>query len=136
MSANNHVNCDNYLATCTTFEDPSNWREELRDMIISRATKKSKEMGSASEDEAKRDEELCTAVTTFMEAIDYGNSMVKFLTEKGKEELYQDTFKVVQKIEYANLKHSRQTSIVSFYVLTYILYVLNALYNMFLKSIL
>ena len=71
-------------------------------------------MGSASEDEVEREEESCTAVTTFMEAIDYGNSMVKFLTEKGEEELSQDMFKVVQKIEYAKLKHSRQTSIVSF----------------------
>ena len=51
MSANSYVNCDDDLATCTTFEDASNWREELRDMIISRATKKSKEMASEDEEE-------------------------------------------------------------------------------------
>ena len=32
MSANNYVNCDDDLATCTMFEDASNWREELRDI--------------------------------------------------------------------------------------------------------
>ena len=59
----------------------------------------------------KKEAESCTAVTTF---IDYGNSMVKFLTKKGEEELSQGMFKVVQKMEYAKLKHSRQTPIVSF----------------------
>ena len=114
MSANTHVNCGDDLATCTTFEDASNWREELRGMIISRATKKLQEMGSASDDEEEREEESCTVVITFMEAIDYGNIWSKFPTEKGEDELFQDMFKVVQKMEYAKLKHSRQTSILSF----------------------
>ena len=84
MSANTYVNCGDDLATCTTFEDASNWREKLRGMIISRATKKLQEMGSASDDEEEREEESCTVVTIFMEAIDYGNIIVKVSNREGR----------------------------------------------------
>lgn len=76
--------------------------------------KKSAVSESNSKDEDERDEEPASKVTTFREAIDLGNDMTKFLTERGEEELSESMFKIVQRLESAKLQHSKQTSIRSF----------------------
>ena len=64
-----------------------------------------------SEEEDESDEESPSTIVTFREAIDCGNNLLKFLTEKGEEQLSENMFKIVQ---VSQLEHSKQMSIQAF----------------------
>ena len=107
MSASDYVHCDDDIATCSTFENEINWREELRDMVLLQGSTLTE-----SDSEDKDDiVELASKITTFTEAIDLRNEMIKYLTERGEEKVM---FKIVQQLESAKLQHSKQISITSF----------------------
>ena len=62
--------------------DDENWREELREEILSGGhAKKQAVSESDSEEEDGSVEDSPSTITTFMEAIDCGNNLLKFLTE-------------------------------------------------------
>ena len=117
LTTTDNVNCDEDVPTCATFEKKSDWREELCDMVLSlgSCSKKLALMESVLEDEeGESEEEPNSKITTFRGAINLGNNMIRFLTEKGEEDLSQDTFEVVQQMEYVKLQHSKEMSIVSY----------------------
>ena len=64
-----------------------------------------------SEEEDVSDEESPSTIMTFREAIDCGNNLLKFLTEKGEEQLAENMFKIVQQLQVSQLEHTKQTSI-------------------------
>ena len=65
------------------------------------------------EGEGESDEESPSTITTFREAIDCGNNLLKFLTEKGEEVLSEDMFKIVQQLQVSQLEHSKQLVVYS-----------------------
>ena len=92
-----------------------NWRAELRDEVLSGGhAKKQAVSESDSEEEDESDEELPSTITTFREAIDCGNNLLKFLTERGEEQLSENMFKIVQRLQVSQLEHSKQMSIRAF----------------------
>ena len=65
-----------------------NWRDELREQVMSGSPAKKQAVGEGeSDEEDKSDEGLTSTITTFREAIDCGNNLLKFLAEKRKEQL-------------------------------------------------
>ena len=74
------------MAICSTFENEINWREELRDMVLAQGSSLKKSTLTESDSEDEDDiVEPASKITAFREAIDFGNYMIKFLTEKGEE---------------------------------------------------
>ena len=67
-----------------------------------------------SEEEDESDEESPSTITTLREAIDCGNNLLKFLTQKGEEQLSDNMFKIVQQLQVSQLEHSKQMSIQAF----------------------
>ena len=69
---------------------------------------------SDSDKEDESDEESPSTITTFREAVDYGNNLLKFLTEKGEEQLSKNMFQIVQQLQVSQLAHTKQISIRAF----------------------
>ena len=83
-------------------------------MVLSQGSSLKKSTFAKSDSEDEDDiVEATSKITTFREAIDLGNEMIKFLTERG-EELSESMFKIVQQLESAKLRYSKQISITSF----------------------
>ena len=59
-----------------------------------------------SEEEDESDEESPSIIMTFREAIHCGNNFLKFLTEKGEEQLSENMFKIVQQLQVSQLNLS------------------------------
>ena len=61
------------------------------------------------------DEELPTsAITSYTEAIKLGDDMLTFFQSRGEEELADSMFAIIQKVQHAKLKHSRQSSLLDY----------------------
>ena len=104
------------LPACDTlYVNNENWRDELRDEVLSGSrAKKQAVIENDSEEEDESDEESPSTIATFREAIDCGNNLLKFLTEKGEEQLSDNMFKIVQQLQVSQLEHSKQMSIRAF----------------------
>ena len=116
LNACDYINADEDLHTCDTYDNYENWRDELRNEVLSNSHAKKQaisENDSEEEDESDSEESPST-VTTFRKAIDYGNNLLKFLTEKGEEQLSENIFKTVQQLQVSQLKNSKQMSIRAF----------------------
>ena len=94
----------------------------MRDEILSGShAKKQIFSENDSEEEDESDVESPSTVTTFREAIDCGNNLLTFLTQKGEEQLSDSMFKIIQKVQISQLGHSKQMSIQAF-TSRYVLY--------------
>ena len=112
LNASDYVDADEDLPICNTYDYSENWRDELREEVLSIGrAKKQAVSDSDSEEEGESDEESPSTITTFREAIDCGNNLLKFLTEKEEELLSEDMFKIVQQLQVSQLEHSKQMSI-------------------------
>ena len=69
---------------------------------------------SDSDKEDESDEESPRTITTFREAVDCGNNLLKFLTEKGEEQLSENMFQIIQQLQVSQLEHTKQISIRAF----------------------
>ena len=82
LNASDYINADEDLPTCDTYE---NWRDELRDEVLSGShAKKQAVIENNSEEEDESDEESPSTIATFREAIDCGNNFVKISHRKGR----------------------------------------------------
>ena len=110
MTATEYANANNEVATCATFEVSENWRQELREVVVSDShqSKRFDVAGDEFEDNEADEEPPTNAITTYTEAIKHGNDMLTFLQDRGEEELANSMLKIVQKAEHAKLKYSRQ----------------------------
>ena len=89
-----------------------NWRAELRQQVLSGGCAKKQAVSeSEPEEDDESDEELPSTITSFREAIDCGNNLLKFLTERGEEQLSENMFKIIQQLQVSQLEHSKQMSI-------------------------
>ena len=115
LNASDYVDADEDLPTCDIYNYNENWRDELCEEVLSVGrTKKQAVSNSDPEEEGESDEESPSTITTFREAIDCGNNLLKFPTEKGEELLSEDMFKIVQQLQVSQLEHSKQMSIRAF----------------------
>ena len=116
MTVSEYAEADNELATCTTFDSSENWRQELREMVVSKAYQ-SKRVDVEDEDgdaDKESDEEpSASAIATYTEAIKLGNDMLTFFQTRA-EKLADSMFTIIQKVQYLKLKHSRQTSLLDY----------------------
>ena len=118
MMATEYADADTEVATCATFEVSENWRQELHKMVVS-DSHQSKRFDVAEDEDEDADEESdeespTSAITTYTEAIKLGNDMMTFFQGRGEEELADSMFTIIQKVQHAKLKHSRQTSILDY----------------------
>ena len=108
MTVSEHAEADNELATCTTFDSSENWRQELREMVASKAHQ-SKRVDVEDEDgdaDKESDEEPpASAIATYTEAIKLGNDMLIFFQTRA-EKLADSMFTIIQKVQHAKRKHS------------------------------
>ena len=65
-------------------------------------------------DEGSDEEPLTSAITTYTEAIKFGNDMLTFFQSSGEEELADSMFTIIQKVEHAKLKQSQQSSLLDY----------------------
>ena len=115
LNASDYINADEDLPTCDTYDNNENWKDELRDEVLSGSrAKKHTFSENDSEEEDESDEESPSTITTLREAIDCGNNLLKFLTQKGEEQLSDNMFKIVQQLQVSQLEHSKQMSIQAF----------------------
>ena len=116
LNAWDYLNADEDLPTCDTYDSMNeNWRDELHEQVLSGGSAKKQAVSeSESEEEDESDEELSSTIATFKEAIDCGNNLLKFLTERGEEQLSENMFKIVQQLQVSQLEHSKQMSIRAF----------------------
>ena len=70
--------------TCDTYDYNENWSDELREVLSVGHAKKQAVSDRDSEEEGESDEESPSTIMTFREAIDCGNNLLKFFTEKGE----------------------------------------------------
>ena len=100
MTASEYAEANNEVPTCTIFESSENWRQELREMVVSNGHQ-SKRVDVEDEDEdanEESDEEPpASAITTYTEAIKLGNDMLTFFQSRGEEELADSMFTLIQK---------------------------------------
>ena len=65
----------------------------MRDEVLSGSCAKKQTFSeNDSEEEDESDEESPSTITTFREAINCGNNLLKFLTQKGEEHLSDNMF--------------------------------------------
>ena len=108
---------DDEVATCAAFEGSENWRQELREMVVSnghqskRVDVEDKDGGADKESDEEPPE---SALTTYTEAIKLGNNMLTFFQSRGEEELADSMFTIIQKMQHAKLKHSQQISLLDY----------------------
>ena len=96
--------------TAATFEDDDNWREELRNMVISSNDPKVIHIDNEeSEQEGSEDEEIpALSISSFDQAIKVASDLLLFLTY---ENISEQMFTVLQLMEHAKLNRAQQTSI-------------------------
>ena len=73
LNARDYINVDEDLPTCDTYDNNENWRNELRDEVLSGSHAKKKTQAVSendSEEKDESDEESPSTVTTFREAVD------------------------------------------------------------------
>ena len=116
MTGTEYADVDNEVDTCATFEASENWREELREMVVSDSQSMRPEVvEDEDEDGDEESEEPPTStITTYSEAIKLGNDMLAFFQSRGEEELADSMFRIIQKAHHAKLAHSRQTSLLDY----------------------
>ena len=115
LNPSDYINADEDLPTSDTYDNNENWRCELRDELLSGSrAKKLIFSENDSEEEDESDVESPSTITTFREAIDCANNLLKFLTQKGEEQLSDSMFKLIQKVQISQLGHSKQMSIEAF----------------------
>ena len=117
VTASEYAEADDEVATCAAFEGSENWRQELREMVVSNGHQ-SKRIDVEDKDEDADDESdeepPESALTTYTEAIKLGNNMLTFFQSRGEEELADSMFTIIQKMQHAKLKHSQQTSLLDY----------------------
>ena len=89
LNASDYVNADEdlHVPTRGAYDNNENWREKVCDkVLLGGHAKKPAVSESYSEEEGESDEEFPSTVTIFREAIDCGNNLLKFFTEKGEEQ--------------------------------------------------
>ena len=65
-------------------------------------------------DEESDEEPPASAITTYTKAIKLGDDMLTFFQSRGEKELANSMFTIIQKVQHAGLKHSRQTSLLDY----------------------
>ena len=110
MTATEYTEANNEVATCATFELSENWRQELRQMVVSNGHQSKRvdvEDNDKDADEQSDQEPPTSAITTYTEAIKLGNDMLTSFQSRGEEELSDSMFTI--KVQHAKLKHSQQS---------------------------
>jgi len=119
ITANEYGSADDDLSTCFTFNNPSEWREELREEICS----VSAEVGDTplvdcSDDSGDEVEMLppdCT-ILTYSQALKAASDLLQFTTERGHEEVSEDIHRVLLALEDYKLKQAcKQTDLLQFF---------------------
>ena len=95
LTIRKYVTADEDVATCVTFENSENWRQELRDMVVSDSIySKMPAIIEDDEGEESDEEHPADAFTNYDQAIHCGNDMLTFLTKKGDEELSNSMLRI------------------------------------------
>ena len=115
LTTTEYVAADEDVATCATFENSANWRQELWAMVVSDCPCSKIPANVEDEEEEESDEELLTdKITTYNQAIRCGNDMLVFLMRKGEEQLSESMLKIIQHLQNDKLHQCRQTSILDY----------------------
>ena len=90
LTTTEYVAADEDVATCATFENSANWRQELRGMVVSDGIGSKMPAIVEDEEEEESDEELpADTITTYDEAIRCGNDLLAFLTRENSQGFIQ-----------------------------------------------
>ena len=109
-----HVNADDGLSTCLTFEDTDQWREELCSMVIDETPSLSKQIkveDSDSEDHSEDDvepERSTRSITPYQMALHVSNDLLQFLTQNQEEEVAGAMFSVITLLESAQVNQAKR----------------------------
>ena len=99
LTTSEYVGADEDVSTCATFENSENWRQELRDMVVSNSPCSKMPAIAEDQEEESDDEPPVDAIITYDEAIKSSNDIMTFLTRKGEEQLSDSMFKIIQHLE-------------------------------------
>lgn len=88
VTAEQYVNGEEGLATCTTFDgaDQPSWRERMRSAVVDTPAAKR----PALDDGSSEEEVQCTSIKSFDVALTLARDLQLFLTEKGEEKAVED----------------------------------------------
>ena len=107
MTVSEYPEANDEVATSDTFEGYENWRQELREMVLSNGHQSKRvdvEHEDEDADEESDEEPPESAITTYTEAIKLGNDMLTFFQSR-EEKLADSMFTIIQKVQHAKLKH-------------------------------
>ena len=94
ISVQEYVSADDDLTTCFTFENPDEWREELRSMVCDESSSAPRSNATEDEDEDVEPEDLepeeSSTIKSYGEAIKVSNDLLCFLSEHIEWRIRQD----------------------------------------------
>lgn len=119
ITANEYGSADDDLSTCFTFNNPGEWRDELREEICSFNLEASDLPIADHSDDSSDEVEMLPpdcSILTYSQALKAASDLLQFTTERGHEEISEDIHRALVGLEDVKLKQTcKQTDILEYF---------------------